>query len=467
MGCLTPSLRQPEIVSDLALMENFVQSESLDFDGDADSSRVEWWKRFEQSELNAWVDELLSENYDLAVAMERIEQARAIRNQSIARLLPSLSASAGVQRDQTPNSSFDDFNYSTLYTGGATVGWDTDLFGQLRNSERSAYYSAQSAALNYRSLEQLYIAELVRAWIAVQTIGRRIELNNIIVESFSATANVSEQRYRAGSSGTSATDVQITKANLLSAQANLPELESASIAQYHALDILLGRLPGTTRAGGVSSMELPNFDPVPVGTPATLLADRPDVAAAELSYRAALSDVGAARAQLFPGLSLTARLSFQETDSSDLFDWDRHIGSLIGSLTAPIFQGGALRAQLDQAWSVARQVSYEYASVALNAVVDVENALTAERNLDRQVLLLRDNVEAAELANQIANDRYRDGLVPLLTVLETQRNLNSSLQNLILTEQSRWNARVNLYLALGGDWVLAEDRQDSSSSGNN
>jgi len=180
------------------------------------------------------------------------------------------------------------------------------------------------------------------------------------------------------------------------------------------------------------------------------------VAAAELSYRAALEDVGSARASLLPGLSLSSSLSFQSNDASDLFDFDDYIANLAGSLSQPIFQGGRLRSQVRLEESQARELATAYARVALSALSEVENALARQAGSLREREQLNDALNSARDANALAQNRYRQGLLPLLSVLETQRALTNAQQNILLAEQRLVDARIDLYLSLGGVWFENE-----------
>jgi multidrug efflux system outer membrane protein len=191
-----------------------------------------------------------------------------------------------------------------------------------------------------------------------------------------------------------------------------------------------------------------------LGAPAELLARRPDVAVAELRYLAALEDVGAARARLYPALSLSASLTFQADSPGELFDWDRHIASLANSLTAPIFQGGRLRSQVRLEQAQAEELSSAFARTALAAIVDVEVALAELAGLQEQQRRLQAALATSKLSNELAQGRYQQGLISILAVLETQRGLSAAQQNLILTEQAIANARIDLFLSLGGDWSL-------------
>jgi outer membrane protein, multidrug efflux system len=288
-----------------------------------------------------------------------------------------------------------------------------------------------------------------------------LALARTTAESYETTFRLTDERYRTGSASTSATDVQIALQNLTAALADIPGVETQFISQCLLLDQQLAQLPGTFARSFEGDFLVGSEMVLPVGLPADLLRSRPDIAAAELVYKAALQDIGAARANLLPGLSLAASLSFQSTDASELFNVDDYIAGLIASLVQPVFQGGRLRAQLKVEQSEAKELATAYARTALNALSEVEIALAQQAGLLRELEKSRESLEIAVLSNQLAQNRYRQGLQPLLTVLETQRSLNNAQLNVILTEQSLMEARINLHLSLGGTWFEPESNTPS------
>lgn len=285
------------------------------------------------------------------------------------------------------------------------------------------------------------------------SLQRRADLARRTTESFRSTYDLTRQRYEAGSTAVSASDVQIARQNLESALVDIPQIAADLTQQWLVLDEQLARMPGETgRSFAGALVPAARFD-APVGSPAALLANRPDVAVAELRYLTALEDVGAARASLYPGLSLGASLTFQADTPGDSFDWDRHVAILASSLTAPVFQGGRLKAKVRLEEARAAELASAFARAALAAVVDVEIALAELAGLHQQKQLLDAALETARLSNEIAKGRYGQGLISILAVLETQRSLNAVEQNVILTDQAIANARIDLYLSLGGDWA--------------
>ena len=457
---VAPKFEQPKLVATIAERPSYVSKAGQPPEPAAHVAH--WWTTMGGEELSTLVTGLDADNLDLSAARRRLDQARSLTRQARASRLPSISLSVDGGQIRTPTPSGDAVWDETYSLSGA-ASWDLDVFGGLRNAERAARLDAQASALSAEALFHLLTAELTRAYINAWTLARRIEISEQSAASFAETASITEGRYRAGSAQTSALDVQIARQNQASAEAAIPELKALLTVQQHAIDILLARPPGQTQLAFTTPPEAVGLPALSAGAPADLLRRRPDVAAAELAYRAALADVGTARAQRLPSLSLSGTISRQTADASDLFDPEALISNLTAGLFAPLFQGGRLKAQLSLTQAAAEELAANYALSALEAAIDVENALVLEDAYDEQLALRQASLTAAELSDRIARDRYASGQTTILTVLETQRALNTARQDLVIAEQTRLDARIDLHLALGGDWREAslEQRIDS------
>jgi NodT family efflux transporter outer membrane factor (OMF) lipoprotein len=449
-GCsLTPDPETPQLVSQIRASESFYHSRSMPAAG---SDVAAWWVDIGGEELNQLVSQLRKDSLVLREAhlqaIQAVEGARIARGQR----LPALAAIVEAGANRTRGLS-GDFSWSETYIAGLLVDFNTDIFGGLRAADRSAALNAIASELAVKASEQREVAILARNWVSAATLQRRLDLARRTADSFRATYELTSQRYEAGSTSVSASDVQIALQNLEAALVDIPQTKADLAQQWLIIDEQLARSPGETEISFSGALNLSEPFQAPVGRPALLLSSRPDVAIAELRYRAALEDVGAARALLYPAISLSASLSFQSDTPGDVFDWDRHIASLTNSLTAPIFQGGRLKAQLRLERARAEELASAFARTALAAVVDVEIALAELAGLEEQKVRLEAGLETAKLSNELAQGRYRQGLISILAVLETQRSLNAAEQNIILTDQAIANARIDLFLSLGGDWM--------------
>ncbi|MGX6647462.1 TolC family protein [Maricaulaceae bacterium MS644] len=449
-GCaLTPEPTPSDVVGEITSQGAFVYADIQP--GVLTAGQVEWWVDIAGPGLSRGADQLRARNFDLIEARERVVQSELRAAQARGTRLPSAGGDVGASysRGPIPPSGY---AWDDSYSVGVTASFDTDIFGALRARSRSAQLSARASRLNYQATEQQLITVLAQSWVNAATLQRRLDLAEEIAESYETTYRLTDQRYDTGSRNTSASDVQIARQNLEAALADIPDLETQLAAQLIQIDVLLGQTPGRTAETFEADLDLDREIVAPGGFPADLLAQRPDVAAAGLSYEAALEDIGAARADLFPGLSLTAALSFQGEDPGDVVEFDELLASLAASLTQPIFQGGRLRQEVRVQESEALALSSAYARAALTALSEVETALVQQSGLVRQLEQLDAALRSAQISNQIAQDRYRQGLISLLSVLETQRSLNAASLNIILTEQALILARIDLHQSLGGQW---------------
>lgn len=452
-GCaLTPDAITPTIVEQVSSQDTYQFARASTANENA--SQTTWWIDIAGSGLADGVERLRSHNFDLLEVRERARQAELRARQAQGNRLPSAGGDLGASYGRGPVLP-SGFEWDDSYSLGLTASFNTDIFGQLRARARSAELSAQTARLNALATEHQLITLLTQSWVNAATLQRRLDLAVEIADSFQVTYELTDERYDTGSRNTSASDVQIARQNLEAALADIPDLETQLTAQLIQIDLLLALAPGGTAERFEANLDLERTVKSPQGLPADLLTARPDVAAAGLSYTAALEDIGAARADLFPGLTLTTALSFQGEEPGDVLDFDDVIASLAASLTQPIFQGGRLRTEVDIQRSEAMALSSAYARAALTALSEVETALVQQAGLIAELEQLDAALRSAQISNQIAQDRYRQGLIPLLSVLETQRSLNAARLNIILTEQALIQARINLHQSLGGQWFDA------------
>lgn len=447
-GCaLTPDAGRPGLVTEIEGLDQYT-SEGFKTSPIAPEN---WWYRLGDQELTSLVDELRLQSLSLNERRLQVDQAQELAVQARSGRLPSITGSSDVS--STGSEGLDgSFEFSELYSVGITADLNTDIFGGLRSADRSAILVADAAELSFRSFEQLEVSSLVRNWVAASTLKRQLALAVETAESFRNTFDLTDARYRAGSSTVSAGDVQIARQNYDSALTDIPDLRTQLAVQLFEIDQQLARLPGETANSFQGNARFKQDLNVPIGTPVDLLSNRPDVAAAELSYRAALEDVGSARADLYPALTLSTSFSFQDDTAADLFRADAFITSLVASITQPIFNGGRLRSDVRLQVAEAEELATAFARTTLEALIEVEQAAAQLVGINEQLQRLEDNLASAQLSDQITQNRYRRGLETLLSVLESQRTLNTAQQSLISAEQAYLNAYVDLFLSLGGAW---------------
>jgi multidrug efflux system outer membrane protein len=411
-----------------------------------------WWRTFGDETTVELVELALENNTDLRVAAARVLEAEATLRRAGGARLPQVGfgASASEQRNSFVLPEVGRINVdATTYAYSLDVAWQTDLFGRLRRTQQSQWASLLAEQAAREAVVHAVVAGVVRARVLVATADWALDINEEVTRSWEATTRTVERRYRAGIA--SAVELHLARENLAASRASeaviAGQLEQARLA----LDVLVGRRPG--RAGMLPETlpTLPELDPVPLGLPASLLDRRPDLRQAEMQLASATYGVGAAIAGLYPDLSLTGSVGENGDRINDL-DLADFVYNIVANLTAPIFTGGQRRADVAAARARAEQAAAVYAGAVLQALREVEEALVLGEATVESYELTTERVAEARAADRIAKERYQRGVESLLTVLETERRLRLAEQATITSTADVWNARIDLFLALGGDW---------------
>ncbi len=420
----------------------------------------EWWKRIDDPILSFYISKLLAENPSLEQAGERVIQAQERLNIERGGFFPTIGADAGATRSfSSINNGIGPLsgrNYVTSYTADLSSSWQIDLFGRIRRSVEAADASFRASLFERQALIHSLIAELLTRRITIAINQRRLDLAKQNVKNRKSTYDLVKNRYNLGVSGSSAADVYLAEENFQTVQSDIHEFERLLANEIYSLDVLLGQLPGTTDPTASKFPLLPPPLKTPDCLPADLLDRRPDLRASELRLTASTADIGVAVADLYPDLSFGGSIGFSGNELDNLFRADRLAGSLLANVTNRLFEGGRLRANIRLRESFAREQSAVYAENILNAMREVESALKAEKELEREVLSLERSLKALEKAEDISNDRYMRGILSLNDFLDIQQRRYSIEQTLLSAQQQKWNARISLYLALGGDWFSNE-----------
>ena len=425
-----------------------------------DALYYEWWKQFEDSTINGLVTEMLGNNYDLKAAAARLLQAKAAFTEVAGRQLPQVSYNFGRNRTKTS------FNFggagrfnnlSTTFTQDISIVYALDIFGKLKRAERAAWSDVLSSECNQQALIHSMIANVIKARIDIATIKSNLDIARANTVSRQKTLEIVDRRYKQGLVGP--VDVRLARANLEASRAAEPALELLLVKANNAIDVLIGAQPGSTSPLPETLPDLPDLKPIPVGLPASLLDRRPDIIAAEMNLKAANERTGVSVAQLFPDLTLTGTVGRNADRWRDIWKHETEIYSTVFRLTQPIFRGGQLRAQVDFAKARHAELAANYANVVLNALMEVENALAGEHLLVSQLEHAQLQFTEAQAAEKLSRHRYQRGIENLLTVLESERRRRNAEVELALLKGQIWTTRVNLFLAIGGDWVTIDNKQ--------
>jgi NodT family efflux transporter outer membrane factor (OMF) lipoprotein len=415
-----------------------------------------WWQAFGDAASDQLIERALKGNLDINRAAAAVLEARALLAVATGRRLPTVGLTVGASRQQQ---SFDlpggRANFlSNNYNVGPTVRWQADLFGKLRRAEQSAAARLLAADADRIAVRHSVIAELLRSRVLIATLQNRVRLAEDNVDSLGQTLAVVESFYEAGAGRVTALDVRLARQNLANARSQLPPLVRQLGQARLALDVLLGVLPGTTADQAVDLPPLPELAALPNVVPAALLDRRPDLLAAEFRTLAAQSDIGVEVADLFPSLQLDLTAGFAASELNDLLDADSQTWNIGGSLFVPLFTGFTETNEIEAVRARAQQLAYDYAQQVLRAVQEVESALIAERQDRAELAAAQSSLSEAQAAEELARDRYERGVEPLLSVFEAERRRRASEEQVAVVRQSVWASRIDLHLALGGDWQL-------------
>lgn len=415
----------------------------------------QWWTSFGDKELEALVQEVLLNNRELSAAFQRIHAAQANAVIAGAEQYPWLSGGfrSGRQRNVFvgfPGPGGEPFtSTSTSYGVSLDVTWELDLWGRIEAQKGAAQARLLASREDYLAVAWSLVAQTSKAWFALREARAQVELAQETVQSRRETLELVTERFRQGRRP--ALDVHLARQQLAQAETSLSLREGLRAQARFQLEILLGRYP---RGAIEGTQGLPELPPMPKkGIPAEILLRRPDLRTLQQDLLASRFGVSQSKAELLPRISLTSSVGTTSNQLSDLVDGDFGAWNLFGNLVQPIFQGGRLLAQIDVSEARYREALELYANRVLFAFGEVESALTDARWIEDQRRNAQVVLSEAQRAKEISDQRYADGTVDILQLLESQRSVFSARSFLLDLERKQLEARIDLHLALGGGFA--------------
>lgn len=399
-----------------------------------------WWKHFGDPTLSALIEQALQANKDVEAGLAALRASRASLRIANASLYPQLSA--GASANSNSDNGFDDVSGSAR----GTASYQLDLFGQNSANRSAAASSYEAQYYNQRALELTISSDVAFNYFSVLALRHRLEVAQSNLDISERIFEIVKARYEAGS--VSRFDLKSQEAAVANARARLPQIEQQLVSTETALAILLGQASQDFSApkGALMEMVPPDIDP---GLPSDLLLRRPDLLGAEAALRAADADIAAARAAFFPSIDLSAGVNAGLTGGTSV------LGTLAGSLSAPIFSGGRLEGQLDSAKARADQQLAQYQQATLNALRDVDVSLSALSTAEKREAELFIAQSASDESLQLAELRYKTGADDLTSLLNAQSTAFNAADSLYQGRLDRLSAAIDLFVALGGGWSEA------------
>ena len=417
-----------------------------------------WWEIFNDETLGDLIKIALTNNYDLRVAVSRIEQARAIAAQVRSALFPQVGYEADISRGQNSIGSRPGASggqTSDLALGVLSVSWEIDLWGRIRRADEAARAQLLATEEAMRGVMLSLVSDVAQAYFELLELDLKLDIAYRSTQSFGESLSLFRQRLEGGVG--SKLETARAEASLATAASNIPDLKRLIVIKENQVNLLLGRNPGPIlRSKTLLKQRLPLE--IPVGLPSWLLERRPDVRAAEQQVVAANAQIGVATADFFPRLDLTTFFGRVSPQLSILTGGNTSTWAVGGSLIGPIFQGGRLLGQYDQAEAQWNEAQLRYQQTALNAFQEVSNALISRQRFEEVRAEQIRAVSSLKNAVQFSSQRYVAGLSSYFEVLEAQQQLFPAENALAQTQFNELLVIVQLYKSLGGGWNLADNQ---------
>lgn len=410
----------------------------------------QWSAVYQEPELQQLIGKALINNYDVRIAAQRIleqqAQVRIVRSQEF----PTVSI-GGTGIGAALPSSLDKQIGSPLVEGSFSVSaaWTPDFWGLYRRQTEAARAQLLGQVWAQRAVRLTLVQQVATLYFQLRALDRQLEITKQTIKVRQDSLNLTKTLESGGSVPLS--DVRQAEQLLYTATSQVPQIEEQIQQSENALDLLLGQNPGPVVHTDPNALAPPPQD-LPTGLPSQLLERRPDIEQAEATLIAANAQIGVARAQFFPSLSISASGGVGGDSLSSLFDTSGKTIYGIGSLTQPIFAGGKLRGQLELSEETKQEMVLNYQKTIISAFRDVSNALIALKKQRAYREQQEQLVAAAEDSVRLARLRYQGGSTGYLEVLTNDSNLYAAQLNLVVAQQDEALAIVQLYGALGGGW---------------
>ncbi|MGA9240685.1 MAG: efflux transporter outer membrane subunit [Silvibacterium sp.] len=457
-GCAVgPNYKRPNVATPAAFRGSSETAQQASF------ADLPWWEIFHDETLTELIKTSLANNYDLAAAVARVEQANQVAALARSQYFPTLGYSTYTSLGHNQ------FIYSPINPPNGAQGfllaiarasWEPDLWGRIRRTNESAQAQFLASEEARRGVMLMLVGNVSQAYYELLGLRLQLDIAKESAESFTATLKLVTQRQQEGIGN----ELQTSRAtnDLANASGSIPELERQIALKENQISVLMGRNPGPIDTKTKVLGEVP--PEVPAGLPSTLLERRPDVLAAEQAMRSANAQIGVAQAAYFPTIGLTTFFGKISSPLENLSLGKTNAWSIGASIAGPIFTAGAITAQKRQAIASWEQTKAQYMQTALGAFRDVSDALISRDKIDAIRVEQARAVQSNEDALRLMQLRFTNARPNNLQVLEDKQRLYSSQLALDQAEVNRRLILVQLYKALGGGWNLTDAQWMAANS---
>ena len=420
---------------------------------------IQWKSFFTDATLQKLIDSAIVKNYDMQIAIKNIESAELLFKQVKWNYVPELALNVTANTNRPSNNSITglsiaQYNIGTKhvedYSANLALSWEADIWGKIRNQQRSALASYLQTAEAKKLVQTNIVSNVSQGYYNLLMLDAQLDIAQKNVLLNDSTLRITRLQYDAGQ--TTSLAVQQAEAQKLAAAQLVPQFEQNIVIQENALKILTGSLPDKIERNTIlDQLSIP--DNLSAGVPSAIVSRRPDVKTSELALTIANANVGITKASLYPALTITATGGLNSFKSSNWFNIPASLfGTVAGGLVTPIFQHKQLRTQYEVAKVDREKTVLQFRQSVLNAVGEVSDALVKIEKLKDQQAIIANRVKTLQLATSNANLLFKNGLATYLEVITAQSNVLQSELDLATVKRDRLNATSELYRSLGGGW---------------
>ncbi|MBN1126694.1 MAG: efflux transporter outer membrane subunit [Sedimentisphaerales bacterium] len=421
-----------------------------------DSVPDQWWKAFEDADLNELIEQSLQKNLDLLAAWDRLDQAEAAAKKVDTTLWPWVDGKAGVTRKRLETGN--QVDYSTTYSMGLAAGYEVDLWSQLESTQQAAWLSAEAQQEAVYTMAITLAASVTDTWyqLAEAKALDRVTQNQIVTNQ--QVLQIVTTQFRKGMA--SAADVLRQRQLVAATEALKIVVKEAIHLLQHRLSILIGMPPSL--AWQNKDVLFPKLHPLPdPGIPSDVLWRRPDVRGGYRQVQAADYRLAAAIADQYPSLSLSGTIETTAPSIHDLFDdW---LANLIANAVQPLLDAGLREAEVRRQQALYFESLHNWEQIVLGSLKEVEDALVQERYLKQTLDNLNQQLSLARRTSQQNRERYMKGQIDYIRVLESLQSLQSLERNVIVAQSDVIRNRITLYRSLAGGWDLVRPENEEAS----
>jgi outer membrane protein, multidrug efflux system len=422
-----------------------------------DLANTAWWEQFGDPVLNDLVATALRENKDLLIATARIDEFAGNYGFVRSGLFPQIGAGYEASRQKNVRTDVVGASANTVYNSydiALGASWEIDIWGRIRRQTEAARAQLLATEEGRSAVVLSLVGSVAGAYTNLRSLDRQLEIAKATAKSRGESYELFKMRFEGGV--ISLLELSQNKSQYEEALASIPPLEKAIAQQENGLSVLLGRNPGPIiRGKAIDQFALPA---IPAGLPSDLLERRPDIRRAEQNLIAANAQIGAAKAAYFPTISLTGLFGYASPSFSNLFNSQNKVWQYSAPISMPIFTAGAIAGQVQSAEAVQQQALFGYQKAIQEAFREVDDSLVNQDRTREQLKAQKRQVEALQQYASTARLRYDNGYTSFIEVLDAERSLFNVQLQYTQTHQVQLQAMINLYLAMGGGWVVEAEK---------